>query len=116
LAEIVLTLTKNQRNRTAEDLENLMIATESVFFFQKLRDDNEGSTSEHRACCKVMEYETFAEGQYVMKYGERGTKFYIILNGKVKVLVPNLETPLIESPSKMAGYEPDENAGFTEVN
>ena len=38
--------------------------------------------------CEHMKFERCAKGKSIIKYGDRGTKFYIILEGKVSVLVP----------------------------
>jgi CRP-like cAMP-binding protein len=37
-----------------------------------------------------MGYEFIPKGQYVMHAGEKGSQFYIILNGRVRVLVPQI--------------------------
>lgn len=39
---------------------------------------------------KMMEYVEKENKQFVMKFGELGTKFYIILRGKVSVRVPSI--------------------------
>ena len=48
-----------------------------------------------------MVYEFVAKGNYVISAGEKGTKFYILLNGRVRVLIPQInpntdETEFIE--------------------
>ena len=35
-----------------------------------------------------MKFERCVKGKSIIKYGDRGTKFYIILQGRVSVLVP----------------------------
>ena len=42
---------------------------------------------------EALEYEHFPTGKPVFEYGEMGTKFYIILAGKVSVSIPNPEIP-----------------------
>lgn len=41
--------------------------------------------------CQELSYEYFTQGECVFKYGEHGAKFYIILQGKVEIMVPDLE-------------------------
>ena len=41
--------------------------------------------------CQELQYEYFMKGECVFKYGDHGTKFYIILKGKVEIMVPDVE-------------------------
>ena len=38
--------------------------------------------------CEHMRFERCMKGKSIIKYGDRGKKFYIILEGRVSVLVP----------------------------
>lgn len=39
---------------------------------------------------QVMKFQTLEPNKYVIKYGEQGSKFYIILRGKASVRIPSL--------------------------
>jgi CRP-like cAMP-binding protein len=36
-----------------------------------------------------LQYEYFKAGEIVFHYGENGTKFYIIIKGKVAIMIPD---------------------------
>lgn len=38
---------------------------------------------------EAMRYEYFPEGDIIMNWGDLGDKFYILIKGSVKVLVPD---------------------------
>jgi CRP-like cAMP-binding protein len=74
-------------DRSADDVRLLMNFTSHIEFFRKLSDDN--FPEAHLKCCQYMHYECKRAEQTVFDYGERGSTFYIILKGAVKVLVPS---------------------------
>jgi CRP-like cAMP-binding protein len=39
--------------------------------------------------CSELQYEYFKAGEIVFHYGENGTKFYIIIKGKVAIMIPD---------------------------
>ena len=43
-----------------------------------------------RMIYQVMKFQTLEPNKYVIKYGEQGSKFYIILRGKASVRIPSL--------------------------
>jgi hypothetical protein len=58
-----------------------------------LTEDNKGRTEKHRECCRVMTYQFAQKDEYVGRAGEKGKEFFVILDGQVRVLVPNEEIP-----------------------
>ena len=60
--------------------------TSHIEYFQKLkRTENDTKLEKIIAVCK---YETFDKGKDIVKYGEIGDKFYILVNGSVNVYIP----------------------------
>jgi hypothetical protein len=72
--------------RTDQDIEDLDIYFRENPFFKNNTQENGKSSTE--MIYKVMGFEAIKAGDYVMKIGEMGTKFYIILRGKVSVRTP----------------------------
>lgn len=77
---------KNPKYRTQDDLDFLFNLTRSNKVFASL-SSSKGS-SLHRNCCKYLNYEFCPGGSYLFEYGSKGSKFYIILSGKIGVEVP----------------------------
>ncbi|CAG9320727.1 unnamed protein product [Blepharisma stoltei] len=73
--------------RTPEMIEKVYHWTKSLKFFQKLREENSEET--HIACCNYLQYEFHHIESFVIRQGDIGTKFYIILDGKVSVIREN---------------------------
>ena len=77
---------KKPNERTISELQELQELTKNSKVFKSLSDDNNGSA--HLICCKYMIYEYCAADNYLFKAGDIGTKFYIIISGKVGVEIP----------------------------
>ena len=77
---------KNPKFRTQDDLDFLFNLTRSNKVFASLSSSK--GPSLHRTCCKYLNYEFCAGGSYLFEYGSKGSKFYIILSGKIGVEVP----------------------------
>jgi CRP-like cAMP-binding protein len=75
-----------QEQRSEEDIEMIYNLTKNISIFTKTLNDDDLL---HRACCKLMTFEEFSEGQIVFKYGDIGNKFYIVISGLLAVLVPD---------------------------
>ncbi|CAG9320728.1 unnamed protein product [Blepharisma stoltei] len=82
LIRMVLELKPSER--TPEMIEKVYQWTKNLKFFQKLTEAN--SVETHIACCNYLQYEFHEAGSLVIKQGDMGTKFYIILDGKVSVI------------------------------
>ena len=55
-------------------------------FFKKLRDSREMTTLEQLS--NILYIQEYEPEEYIIKYGEKGDKFYILLSGKVAVYKP----------------------------
>lgn len=57
-------------------------------FFENLIKDNENDEEVVIHCCRLLRYRKYHKGDYICKYGEEGTEFYILMKGSAKVIVP----------------------------
>ena len=73
--------------RSSQHIEVLMRLTQNVQFFTKLSSEH-NFTEIHRDCCKVMTLEEYSESDFIMNFGDKGEKFYIILTGSVSIKTP----------------------------
>ena len=64
-------------------IEKVIEFTKNLKFFQSLREDH--SEDLHYSVCSCMQYEYFPENSLIFKQGDTGSKFYIILEGKVRI-------------------------------
>ena len=71
------------------NIENIMNLTRNCEFFKKLIEEQQ-SDEIHKLCCEVMEFCDYSRGQLIIRYGDIGTDFYIIIKGTVGVYVPKL--------------------------
>ena len=85
LKQVVRLLEIYPTKRTSSVLQVLVLITSEVSFFRSLKP------SIHSECCKHMLHEYFCKNDYVFHAGEKGDKFFIVLKGKVSVLVPTEE-------------------------
>ena len=79
-------LNKSILNRSEDDKEYLQGLIKEIKFFKELPKLGENGLREIASLLKI---ESFAPLEDVIKYGEQGDKFYIILQGVVSVNVPN---------------------------
>lgn len=77
---------KKSIERTTQDILFLTELTKSVKVFKDLI--NSKGTSAHSLCCRFLKYQHGDEGEYLFRYGDIGTRFYVIVQGKVAVEVP----------------------------
>lgn len=75
------------KHRTARNINTLLQFTSDIDFFRKLNE--ESSVEAHLKCCQFMHYECMPAMTTVFDFGDKGQKFYIILQGAVRVLVPS---------------------------
>lgn len=75
--------------RSQNDLEEIMKITKDIKFLKHLSEER-SSDRVHWECCRVMTLEIFNPGENVVTYGEPGEKYYIIIKGKVGILVPSI--------------------------
>jgi CRP-like cAMP-binding protein len=72
--------------RQSSDLLFLISATREIKLFKDL-SLKQGEPA-HASCCQYLVYEFIPAGQYVFKYGEIGSKFYILISGTVGIEIP----------------------------
>ena len=84
---IIEVLKKEKHQRTKLEIKYITnILSEKIDYFKKLKDDGQISKSEK--IVSVLNLEKYNPNQYIMKFGEEGDKFYIVLKGKVALYKP----------------------------
>ncbi len=84
---IIEVLKKEKHQRTKLEIKYITnLLSEKIDYFKKLKDDDQISKSEK--IVSVLNLEKFNPNQYIMKFGEEGDKFYIVLKGKVALYKP----------------------------
>ena len=75
-------LSKEKTQRTKIEIKQVTsILSENIDYFKKLKEDGKNAKSEK--IVSVLNLEKFHPEQFIMKYGENGDKFYIVLKGKI---------------------------------
>jgi len=79
---------KKEIDRTNEDLENIQIYLNTLLYFRRLRlFDPVNVDNTVINISKVIKYVSIPKNNYVLKLGEKGNAFYLILKGKVSIMV-----------------------------
>lgn len=91
---------KPSRERTEHDLTTLETFFQSYLVFTDLRNQNCDRESLLLAF-KDLKLRTCKTGEAVFRHGDLGTEFFVIIHGKVSVLVPTL----VKFESKEAFYQ-----------
>ena len=76
-------------HRSHQELEKLYSKLNFIKFFKSLEQENSKETV--LSCCKFITYEYFPPGSFVINQGEKGIKFYVILEGRADVIRENEE-------------------------
>ena len=87
LQNAIYLLQKGKNSRTK--YENKILSDylcDNYPFFKKLRDSREMTTLEQLS--NILYLQEYEPEEYIIKYGEKGDKFYILLSGKVAVYKP----------------------------
>lgn len=84
--DVKLICTKTARLRSPVEIQCLAELTSNLKVFKSL-NDSQGPYS-HIICCRYLKYEFCDKNKYLFKFGDTGTRFYIIISGKVGVEVP----------------------------
>ncbi|KAL4466193.1 hypothetical protein ABPG72_011071 [Tetrahymena utriculariae] len=85
LNDVIHTLKKSFEERNAIEIEKLQQQTKDIPFFKQYI--NQGDKDVHYKCCKYMKYEYAKKDETIFLIDTIGTKFYLILNGKVGVYI-----------------------------
>ena len=110
--EILKILNTPSHKRTSQDVVKLMHHTKDAKFFKELTVKS--SPAAHLACCQNMFYEFCREGEYIFRYGEKGTKFYIIISGRIGVQIP-IKNELTGEPDFVEVIQLGDGAAFGEL-
>ena len=86
LENIITICNKRPGERNPSEILTLADFSKSCKVFQNLIQTN-GLAFYHK-CCKYLKHQFCPQNQYLIKYGEQGTRFYIIISGLVGVEVP----------------------------
>ena len=78
-------LMKPSHLRSEHDCLNLIAYMKNVKFFAQ-RDVKD---QDFQSIIDCLQHESFQPGEAIMQYGDYGDKFYIILKGSVKCLIPS---------------------------
>ena len=84
--DVNLICTKTARLRSPVEIQCLAELTSNLKLFKSL-NESQGPYS-HIICCRYLKYEFCDQNKYLFKYGDKGTRFYVIISGKVGVEVP----------------------------
>ena len=79
---------KKEIERNDEDLENIQIYLNTLLYFRRLKlFDPVNVDNTVINISKVIKYISIPKNNYVLKLGEKGNAFYLILKGKVSIMV-----------------------------
>lgn len=84
--DVKIICSKSARQRSPVEIQYLAELTSNLKVFKTL-NESQGPYS-HIICCRYLKYEYCEQNNYLFKYGDIGTRFYIIISGKVAVEVP----------------------------
>lgn len=82
---IIGVLKKPPEFRNEKDLTNLAPVIKEIQFFKSRNIEG----THLNDICNELRYEYFYPGEFVFKQGDYGDRFYVILKGKVQVLINN---------------------------
>ena len=74
--------------RTREEVQHLKNYFIRLKFFDNLLKDNDQDEEVISECCKQLQYRKYYKHDFICKYGEEGHEFYILMKGRVNVIVP----------------------------
>ena len=113
-------LSKNKLSRTKQENKILgHFLAEHFDYFKKLRES--GEEQKLGKIMSVLNLEIFKPGQEIIRFGEEGNKFYILINGKVTLFKPiyvQKEMKLKEYISLMEDLKnnPSEDLKYKRIN
>jgi CRP-like cAMP-binding protein len=84
---IIELLSKEKELRTLTEIKIISkYLAEKFEYFKKINESGEKNKLEK--IVSVLNLEKFEPNQYIIKYGQEGDKFYIVLKGKIKITKP----------------------------
>jgi len=79
---------KAKEERQESDIQAIIDALKTLKFFQELQREDVDFDDFLQSIYEVLNHEHFHKHQPVFHFGDRGTKFYVIIKGRVDVYVP----------------------------
>ena len=76
--------------RKQNHLEFLFSCAKSIKLFRDMSQKH--GESSLLSCCQHLHYEFIPSGEYIFRYGDIGTKFYIVLSGSVVIYIPSADS------------------------
>jgi CRP-like cAMP-binding protein len=89
---------KRPSHRTDSELASITKTISNIKFFQSISEGKNYSTILSEVA-KTLSVEVYEAGECIINYGEVGSKFYIILVGRVSVLIPTIDNRSGSRPS-----------------
>ena len=79
---------KTESERTSDDIHNIQTYLNTLLYFRRLKlFDPINVDNTVINISKVIRYVSIPKNNYVLKLGEKGNAFYLILKGKVSIMV-----------------------------
>jgi cAMP-dependent protein kinase regulator len=85
IQNIISICSKRPIERSHTEIELLVDLTKHCKVFKNIIEEN--GIASHIICCKYLHHHFQEQNSFVFRYGEKGTRFYIIIQGKVAVEV-----------------------------
>jgi len=99
---------KAKEERQENDIQAVVEAIKTIKFFQDLKREDVDFDDFLVTIYEVLNHEHFHKQEAVFHFGERGTKFYVIIKGSVDVYVPKsreeVEKSLVEKKERPDGH------------
>src|SRR5574343_937835 len=90
IKQIIRPFLKRPNHRTETEINTITKNISNIKFFKSISEGKNYSTILNEVA-KTLSVEVYEAGECIINYGEVGSKFYIILVGKVTVMVPTVE-------------------------
>ena len=108
--------------RTQYQLEQIMYFTKENKFLKKICEEH-NSDRIFWECCRVLTLEIYEKNSAIITFGEIGDRFYVILKGKVRVIVPtrslkrsnSTKKEIVEGIKRMSSIISDESENKIEI-
>ncbi|KRX10342.1 Cyclic nucleotide-binding protein [Pseudocohnilembus persalinus] len=112
----LLIIKKKPEDRMEDEIMILKNWTSQFNFFKELNSKQLNvQTQLHQKCCQKMQYKQVKKGQTVFLAGEPADKFYIILQGKVNVLLPKNQEQITKDQLAQMKQEDQENENIIQL-
>lgn len=90
IKQIIRPFLKRPNHRTDSEINSITKSISNIKFFKSISEGKNYSTILNEVA-KTLSVEVYEAGECIINYGEVGSKFYIILVGKVTVMVPTVD-------------------------